>query len=255
MTFFPKGRAVFTGLDCYYLQVDRLLERLRGERFSGYLSVSAGGRQAVVPIHAGAPLPGTWTEGETTHSGVDALARLKEMAARDGAVAELHAQDAEIVSLLAGYEPKNRLYGELEGLLVDPDRLFEMLRKKRLTGLLRVYRVRSRRRLGMQLLQMGKITEAQLARAVREQLTRTSGKTLLGGILLELGIITQEDLNRCLAEQVESGAATSADEELGVAVLIQGELKTPASETRTLLAQPGAIVDIYSLAPIRKAAA
>ncbi len=130
----PKNQPVHENLNTSYTNFDQLLNDLRANQFTGYVSLSRWKYEGVLFVDSGNLVNVVEeTEGKS-RTGLGALDGLRTRAReKDGAIS-VYRLDGDLVALLAGSAQRSALYEQLSTDLTTFDRLISKLQKESLTG-------------------------------------------------------------------------------------------------------------------------
>ena len=130
----PKGQALHENLNASFIDFEQLLNELRANQFTGYLSLTGWKYLGVIFIDSG-NLDNVIEEADgKRRTGLVALETLRAKAKdRDGAISVFRLE-GDLVALLASSAQRAALYEELTNDLTNFDRLMLKLEKEHHTG-------------------------------------------------------------------------------------------------------------------------
>ena len=250
----PSGKLKYEKLAYRSARFADLLAELLVPAFSGYVEILALHEHGLLLFHRGQIRNGFYEGTEDLQlSPQDVIRHFMTTGTSEREtvlnVGELNPEVLEALGALTARTPAHR---ELETTFLDMPKLFATFARKRFTGTLRFYRIRSNTRLGNLLLRLNKITADQLREAIRLQLSG-EGALRLGDALVKSGAIRPQDLQEALNRQ--SVTRKGSDLEVALALFHGGaflggytaeerQLVTSQTEVISWLNQPELLMDI-----------
>lgn len=219
--YLPKGRVKYERLDYWATDVAAIMHGLALEQFNGYVEILSTHQHGLFIFYNGGVV-NCFYEGEEDlqlkpEEILDYFIQKKQPKVQT--IINAMELDPRIIEALSALEARKPLYSELEVNFLDMDKMFETLKAKRFTGVLRFYHIRSHPRLGNILLKMNKISREQLQDAVRLQLSH-KGSLRLGDALVQINAIKPADIENAL--NLQSHARKGSDIEVAIAVFHRG---------------------------------
>jgi hypothetical protein len=254
LLYTPGGKLKYEKLNYRSARFADLLTELLVPGFSGYVEILALHEHGLLLFHRGQIRNGFYEGTEDLQlSPQDVIRHFMATGTSEREtvlnVGELAPAVLEALGALTSRTPAHR---ELETTFLDLPKLFTTFARKRFTGTLRFYRIRSNTRLGNLLLRLNKITADQLREAIRLQLSGV-GALRLGDALVKTGAIRPQDLEEALNRQ--SNTRKGSDLEVALALFHDGDflggytseerqLVTSQTEVLTWLNKPELLMDI-----------
>ncbi len=135
--FLPKGRPVYSGLKTTMVRIDRFLEDLKEEEFTGYMRIDFDDMLGVLFFERG-HMVGATLEGEQQAGSDAASIILKRCMAGDRGVINVNALDPEMVSVLSSVSSAHPRVRDFPFDVIDVGKLLERLSREGFSGILEV---------------------------------------------------------------------------------------------------------------------
>lgn len=250
----PSGKLKYDKLNYRSARFAELLEGLLVPEFSGYVEILAPHEHGLLLFHRGQICNGFYEGTEDLQLSPPEVIRhfLSTGASERETILNVGELAPALLEALSALTPRTPAHRELETTFLDMPKLFATFARKRFTGALRFYRIRSNTRLGNLLLRLNKITADQLREAIRLQLSG-EGALRLGDALVKTGAIRPQDLEEALNRQ--SNTRKGSDLEVALALFQEGaflggytaaerQLVTSQTEVLSWLNVPELLMDI-----------
>ena len=134
MVVIPKDKPVISGMNSYYLDIDRLIEHFNGEFESGGILFQAPSASGVIFFDDHIPLSGVFESKTTTVTGADAIQHLVEHAPNANFSVSVYHVDPDMVHFWANLADAKPLYTNLSTEFTDLKALIKKMRSEKLTG-------------------------------------------------------------------------------------------------------------------------
>lgn len=134
MDIVPKGEAVVTGLNSYYLKIKQLLEHYQGEIGSGGVFFTAASGKGVVFFDQDEILSGYFQNRTEELTGQQAIDYLLDLPAHVNFSVSIYAIDPEDVYFWTSISSATIVYDNLSSEFTDIKALLKKLSQERLTG-------------------------------------------------------------------------------------------------------------------------
>lgn len=134
MVVIPKDKPVISGMNSYYLDIDRLIEHFNGEFECGGILFQAPSAIGVIFFDDHIPLSGVFESKTTTVKGADAIQHLIEHAPNANFNVSVYHVESDMVHFWANLADAKPLYTNLSTEFTDLKALIKKMRAEKLTG-------------------------------------------------------------------------------------------------------------------------
>ncbi|MFH1984490.1 MAG: hypothetical protein ABIL58_21820 [Pseudomonadota bacterium] len=134
MVVIPKDKPVISGMNSYYLNINRLIEHFNGEFESGGILFQSPAATGVIFFDDHIPLSGIFESKATTVKGPDAIQHLIDHAPNSNFNVSVFHIDSDMVHFWANLAEATPLYTNLSTEFTDLKALIKKMRSEKLTG-------------------------------------------------------------------------------------------------------------------------
>ena len=138
MIIIPKERPVMTGLNSFYLDIERLLEHFQGEIGAGAIHFLSPGTEAVFFFDKDDILGGAYQSGKGTGNGRQAWTHMLSISKTGNFAVDIYEIDPAKIYFWANIPSGQEIYRDLSTEFTDLDRLIKKMASEKLTGYINV---------------------------------------------------------------------------------------------------------------------
>lgn len=138
MRLIPRGNPLYEDLPTVFLNWEEMSQKLRSDKFSGYILVSGDGKDGIILFREGRISGSLFNANNSSINGQEALTKTTSTIHERKGKLSIYTTSLDICTMIDWFIEDNRLYSKMESFFVEFDKFMSVMAEKKTTGLIKI---------------------------------------------------------------------------------------------------------------------
>lgn len=138
MRLIPRGNPLYEDLPTVFLNWEEMSQKLRTDKFSGYILVTGDGKDGIILFREGRISGSLFSVNGSAINGQEALTKTTTTIHERKGKLSIYATSLDICTMVEWFIEGNKLYSKMESYFIDFEKFMAIMGEKKTTGLIKI---------------------------------------------------------------------------------------------------------------------
>jgi hypothetical protein len=138
MRLIPRGNPLYEDLPTVFLNWEEMSQKLRTDKFSGYILVTGDGKDGIILFREGRISGSLFSVNGTTNNGQEALTKTTTTIHERKGKLSIYSTSLDICTMVEWFIEGSKLYSKMESYFIDFEKFMTIMGEKKTTGLIKI---------------------------------------------------------------------------------------------------------------------
>lgn len=138
MRLIPRGNPLYEDLPTVFLNWEEMSQKLRTDKFSGYILVTGDGKDGIILFREGRISGSLFSVNGSATNGQEALTKTTTTIHERKGKLSIYATSLDICTMIEWFIEGNKLYSKMESYFIDFEKFMSIMGEKKTTGLIKI---------------------------------------------------------------------------------------------------------------------